>query len=619
MTRKKWMKADLPCLCFVQVRRDRVYYPAMEPANSNPETLSGRIERVVFHNPENGFVILKLKIAGERQHVTVQGHAASASIGECAVATGEWATHAKYGRQFQAATLEINPPSSRQDLVEYLASGQFKGVGPQLAKKLVQAFGNQVFEVIEKHPSRLRNVSGVGPALQKQITASWRQHRAAHEVMSFLQQHGLGTALAIRIHKFYGDAAINQVSQHPYQLIEDIPRIGFEVVDQLALKLGTAIDSPERARAGVEYSLKRLTAQGHCAFPENDLVDKAARLLSIDKQVIQAAINQQVTAMRLVRDRLEDEDCIYPAALYEAETQLVDHIRRLEAADHPLAHMPLNQAMTRVAREIRKQLGFDLSAAQRDTVAEAAKSKVLIITGGPGTGKTTIIAGIVKLFAAGKRTCLLCAPTGRAAKRMTEATGRQAKTIHRLLGVDPETYEFDHDADNPLDTDLVLVDEASMLDLPLAYALVQAIPSNAALILVGDADQLPSIGPGVVLRDLIASKAITTAKLTQVYRQAARSRIIEAAGRVNKGQIPDLQQTGSSTDFYFCETQSVQQAQKVVVEIVSNSLSQHRNFNPLKDIQVLTPMNKGDLGTRSLNPMLQDRLNPAASHKPEIR
>ncbi len=586
----------------------------MSSTGSTTEALAGSIERVTFHNPDSGFAVLRLKVKGRIDLITVIGHLPSAAAGEYVEAEGWWVIDKEYGQQFKAATMRTTHPSSPEGIEKYLGSGFIKGIGPHFAKELVQTFGEQVFEIIEKQPERLTEVRGIGVTRQERITKSWHDQRVVREIMVFLQGHGVGTARAVRIYKTYGDDAIGIVKQNPYRLAYDIKGIGFKIADELAARLGVDKSSPQRARAGVGYALQQLTTEGHCAFPEEGLAKKAVELLGIDEAIICAAIDHEIGEGRLVRDQIGEENCIYLAALYHAETQLAARIKRLAAGKHPLPTINIEKALVWV----EKQVGLQLAQAQLAAVALAATSKVLIVTGGPGVGKTTIVNSILKIFTAKQLSCVLCAPTGRAAKRMTEATGCEAKTIHRLLEFDPESWGFKRNANNPLEADLVLVDEVSMMDLPLAYALVQAVPANAALILVGDVDQLPSVGPGAVLSDMIGSEAVPTVRLTEVFRQAAQSQIIQAEYNVNSGQMPNLRPPESQSDFYFVQAEEPDKAMECLVHVVTERIPQRFGFNPINDIQVLTPMNRGDLGARNLNQLLQAKLNPPQDGKPQV-
>ena len=586
----------------------------MGTAATTTGAVEGTIERVTFHNAENGFSVLQIKVRGHRDLVTVVGYVAAAIGGEFVEASGRWVIDKQHGQQFRADSMRTTHPSTPEGMEKYLGSGLIKGIGPVFAGKLVQAFGEQVFEVIADRPDRLLEVPGIGPTRQKRITGSWHEQRVVREIMVFLQGHGVGTARAVRIHRTYGDDAIGAVKQNPYRLAHDISGIGFKTADELAGRLGVDKSSPLRARAGVGYVLLQLTNEGHCAFPQDGLVQKSVELLGIEEPIVRAALDHEIGDGRLVRDRIGDDDCIYLAALHRAETQLAARIRQLQRGRHPLPKIDIEKALAWV----EQQVGLGLAPAQRDAVALAAREKVLVITGGPGVGKTTIVNSILKVFTAKRLECVLCAPTGRAAKRMTETTGCGAKTIHRLLEFDPARRAFKRNAHNPLEADVVLADEVSMMDLPLAFSLIEAVPLDAALILVGDVDQLPSVGPGSVLKDLIESGVMPTVRLTEIFRQASASRIVHAAHQVNRGRMPDLRPPDQDSDFYFVKAEEPEAAAELVVQIVSERIPQRFDLDAIADVQVLTPMHRGVLGARNLNQVLQAHLNPLRKGAPEV-
>ena len=586
----------------------------MSTTATTPEALVGSIERVTFHNPDNGFAVLRLKVKGHRDLVTVVGHLASAVGGEFVEASGRWVIDKQHGQQFKADSMRTTHPATPEGMEKYLGSGLIKGIGPVFAKRLVRTFGEKVFEVIQKEPARLTEVPGIGPARHERITKSWHDQRVVREIMVFLQGHGVGTARAVRIYKTYGDDAIGMVKENPYRLAHDIRGIGFKTADELAGRLGIDKSSPLRARAGVGYVLQQLTNEGHCAFPEEGLAKKAVDLLGIDEPIVRAAIDHEIGEGRLVRDRIGDDNCIYLAALFYAETQLAARIKRLQQGGHPLPAIDIEKALVWVEEKV----GLRLAQAQLAAVSLAAREKVLIITGGPGVGKTTIVNSILKIFMAKHLRCLLCAPTGRAAKRMTETTGCGAKTIHRLLEFDPSNFGFKRNADNPLEADLVLVDEVSMMDVLLAHSLIDAVPENAALILVGDVDQLPSVGPGSVLKDLIESGVVSTVRLTEIFRQAAASQIVQAAHQANSGRVPNLRPPDGDSDFYFVHGEDPEAAAERVVQVVAERIPKRFGLDPIRDIQVLTPMHRGVLGARNLNQVLQATLNPLRNGDPEI-
>jgi exodeoxyribonuclease V alpha subunit len=482
-----------------------------------------------------------------------------------------------------------------------------KGIGPVLAARLVKAFGKRVFDFIETAPHSLTSVEGIGKTRQYRIEAAWKEQKAVREIMVFLHSHSVSTSRAFRIFKQYGNDSIKLVQEDPYRLARDIWGIGFKTADQIAASIGISKQSELRARAGVEYVLNEMTSDGHCAYPRDKLAAAAVKMLEIPDPVVQTAIDHGLTEGRLIEDASGAEKLIYLAPLYHAEVQLAKNLLALSCGTHPCPQIDTDKAVAWVEGKI----GLSLAPEQRAAVKLATKAKVMIVTGGPGVGKTTIINAILKVFHAKKLKVVLCAPTGRAAKRMSETTGMTAKTIHRLLEFDPKTGQFKHDATNPLGGDVFVVDETSMVDLVLAHQLVRAIPPDAALILVGDVDQLPSVGPGCVLRDIIESGAVPVCRLTEIFRQAAKSAIVMNAHRVNKGLFPVFRETagGELTDFYFCEAEEPEKGQGIILKLVQERIPKRFRLR-IDDIQVITPMQRGELGARSLNALLQNALNP---------
>ena len=581
--------------------------------HGSPESLTGLVERVTFYSEESGFCVLKVKVRGHRDLCTVVGTLPAVSAGEWLNATGQWIIDPKHGQQFKADQARTAAPDTAEGMKRYLASGLIKGIGRELSSRLVAAFGKDVFTVIENHPERLRKVDGIGPARQAFITEAFRAQKTVREIMVFLHSHGVSSARAFRIYKTYGDDAIEKVQQDPYCLARDIRGIGFKTADQIAMKLGIDPQSELRAHAGVEFTLQELTNEGHCAYPRAELIRKASELLAIPGDITDAAVGFGIssgTPDPAPRPRRTSLWSTWPA-LDHAEQRLAKNLAELSRRRHPLPPLDAQKA----ADWAEKKVGLKLAPAQREALAKAASSKVLVITGGPGVGKTTLVNAILKVFRAKGLHAVLCAPTGRAAKRMTETSGIQAKTIHRLLEFDPATMGFKHDAESPLRGDLFVVDEASMLDLVLCHQLVQAIPMSAALLFVGDVDQLPSVGPGCVLRDIIESHAIPVVRLTEVFRQAAQSAIVTNAHRINRGLtpvFPDARSEKESSDFYFVKAEEPEKGLARVVRLVTESIPRRFGLDPMEDIQVLSPMQRGELGARNLNMVLQEALNPSA-------
>ena len=584
-----------------------------QPGASAQEVLAGLVERVTYHNVENGFCVLRAKARGHSDVVTVVGHAATIAAGEWITASGEWTNDRTHGQQFKARFLRTSPPTSADGIEKYLASGMIRGVGPVYAKKLVRAFGEKVFEIIEEAPGRLQEIDGVGPVRAANILAAWAEQKAVREIMVFLHSHGVGTARAVRIFKTYGSDAIQVMTENPYRLARDIRGIGFKTADAIAMKLGIEKTATMRVRAGISYALTEAMDEGHCGLPTDELVPLAEKLLEVTEELVRTALDLELREGNVIADRVGDAPCVFLAGLYHAERTIAGRLMRLANGTLPWPWIDPDKALPWV----EKHIGLALAESQVAAIRLALKSKVVVMTGGPGVGKTTIIRGILRILAAKGTELLLCAPTGRAAKRMTEATGFEAKTIHRLLEVDPKSGGFKCGEDNPLDCDLLVVDEASMVDVLLMQALLKAIPDRAALLVVGDIDQLPSVGPGQVLADIISSGAVPVVRLTEVFRQAAQSRIITNAHRINQGMVPDLSPPKSDSDFYFVQAEDPETAVVRIIELVKTRIPKRFGLDPIRDIQVLCPMNRGGVGARSLNIELQGALNPAGEHKVE--
>jgi exodeoxyribonuclease V alpha subunit len=584
-----------------------------QPQASTQEVLAGLVERVTFHNSENGFCVLRAKARGHRDVVTVVGHAATIAAGEWITASGEWVNDRTHGQQFKARFLRTSPPTSADGIEKYLSSGMIRGVGPVYARKLVRAFGEKVFDVIEATPDRLREVDGIGPVRAASILAAWAEQKAVREIMVFLHSHGVGTARAVRIFKTYGADAIQVMTENPYRLARDIRGIGFKTADAIAMKLGIEKTAMIRVRAGISYALTEAMDEGHCGLPTEELIPLAEKLLEVPPELICAALDLELQEGTVVADRVGETPCVFLAGLHRAERIIAERLMRIANGTLPWHWIDPDKALPWVAQRI----GLALAESQVAAIRLALISKVLVMTGGPGVGKTTIVRGILRILAAKGTNLLLCAPTGRAAKRMTEATGFEAKTIHRLLEVDPKGGGFKRSDDNPLDCDLLVVDEASMVDVMLMQALMKAVPDRAALLIVGDINQLPSVGPGQVLADVISSGIVPVVRLTEVFRQAAQSRIITSAHRINQGSIPDLSPPGTESDFYFVQTDDPETAVGRVIELVKTRIPKRFGFDPIRDIQVLCPMNRGGVGARSLNIELQAALNPAGDRKVE--
>ncbi len=577
------------------------------------EVLSGSVERVVFHSPESGFCVLRVQVRGLRDLQAVVGRTLSVSPGEWITASGQWVNDRSHGRQFEASFIKASEPETDSGIEKYLGSGAIPGIGPVYAKKLVAEFGAEVFDVIENDSARLRQVPGIGPVRARQITNAWDEQKVVREIMIFLHSHGVGSARAARIYKTYGADALQVMSENPYRLARDIRGIGFKVADAIAMKLGIERTADVRVRAGIAYALTEAMNDGHCGLPRDELLKTARDLLDIPAELIGPALVAEAAAGTVIEDSVGDQACVFLARLHRAERGIARALGRLARGAPPWPAVDAERAIPWMER----QIDLTLAPSQLAAVRTALRSKVMVITGGPGVGKTTIVNAILKILSAKDVELALCAPTGRAAKRLSETSGMEAKTIHRLLEFEPVRGGFRRTPDNPLECDLLVVDETSMVDVPLMQSLLRALPQAAALLLVGDVDQLPSVGPGQVLADLIDSGAIPVVRLVEVFRQAASSRIVINAHRVNLGELPEMGRPEGKSDFYFVPAEQADLAIRRTVELVRTRIPQRFGFDPVREIQVLCPMNRGGMGARVLNEELQAALNPHGALKVE--
>ncbi len=569
------------------------------------EIVSGVIERVTFHNPENGFAVLKVHVRGKIGLVTIVGNISSVNAGEFLEGEGVWIQDRDHGPQFKAAALRCSPPHTLAGIEKYLGSGLIKGIGPSYAQKIVAVFGEKTLQIIDESPSFLKDVKGLGPKRIELIRQSWKENKAIRDIMVFLQSNGIGTTRAVRIFKTYGQDSVALIRQNPYRLAKDIRGIGFQTADELAQRLGINPHGVERARAALYYSLERLADDGHVGVPEEELIDYAITLTSIPIEVIQEALASEVATGVVIIEMVSGSKWAFAKSLHLAEKSLAANLIRLATGAHPL-HGRNCDAEIGV---ILQKSGLELDDHQLEAVQMASSKKILILTGGPGVGKTTIIRLILDLFEKFGKKTVLCAPTGRAARRLAESTGRESKTIHRTLEFDASVGGFRKEPSQPLDADLVVVDETSMVDTVLMHHLIRAIPPRACLVLVGDVDQLPSVGPGRVLSDMIYSRLFSTVRLTKIFRQAGRSFIVRAAHSVLHGEFPNSAPTAEG-DFFFVESEQPAQVSEKVLAMVYDRIPKKFNFDPVKDIQVLTPMNRTELGAGEFNKKMQDLLNP---------
>ena len=572
----------------------------------NKESISGLIERVTYFNEESGFVVLRVKIKGRRDLLTVVGQSVLANAGEWAKAEGVWARDREHGLQFKAERLVCTPPTNIEGIEKYLASGMIKGIGPVYAKKMVARYGEKIFDIIETASAKLESIDGIGPGRRRKIKDAWQEQKVVRKIMVFLHSNGVSTSRAVRIYKTYGEEAIEKVQNNPYILARDIRGIGFKSADHIAQKLGIPEDSLHRAQAGLNHMLTEASGNGHCGLPEDLLIRQTTELLAVDESIPRNALAQALHAGDVVRDAVGEHELIFLPALKKAEEYIARRILDLSGEPSSYPDIDFNRAITWVQESNKLQL----AASQTEAIRCALENRVVIITGGPGVGKTTIIQSILKILHAKCVTFALCAPTGRAAKRLSESTGHEARTIHRLLEVNPRNGQFKRDEESPLEEKLLVVDECSMVDIPLMHHLLKALPEDGHLLLVGDVDQLPSVGPGSVLKDFIQSGCLSVVRLQEIFRQAAGSRIITNAHRINQGQMPMMEEDAPLSDFYFIDREEPERAAATLLQMVRDRIPSKFQVHPILDIQVLCPMNRGSLGVREMNLTLQNALNP---------
>lgn len=576
------------------------------------ETIEGELEHIIFRNEENDYTVCRLKVKGRREPVVAVGVLCSLP-GEILQAKGFWVSDPKYGPQFKITEYQAVTPATANAIERYLASGLIKGIGPVFAKRLVGAFGLETLEVIERAPEQLREVEGIGPRRIEKIRSAWEAQKEIKSIMLFLQGNGISATFATRIYKQYGNQAIAIVKENPYRLAQDIVGIGFIKADQIARNIGIEETSPLRARAGLLYMLAQEADAGHVFLPEPELIAKGSDLLKDEGERLAEALRHLVENKQVIAEGTGGSTAVYLPPFHVAEQGIVGRLQAIVRGQSRIRPIDAPKAIAWIEEKIHLALAEE----QRRAVSHAVTEKGVIITGGPGTGKTTIIRAIVGILQARKTKILLAAPTGRAAKRLSEVTGLPAQTIHRLLSFSP-LQGFQKNADDPLEADVIILDEVSMIDTLLFYHLLKAIPDHTTLILVGDANQLPSVGAGQVLSDLIASQFLPTITLTEIFRQAQRSLIVRNAHRILRGEFPLLKRGSDETreDFFFIEKEEPEGVVEEIRSLVSERLSKRFGLDPVNDIQILCPMNRGVAGVGNLNQVLQQALNPEG---PEVK
>ncbi len=589
-------------------------------------SIQGTVERITYRNEDNLYTVARVNCEGRgpagpgRQIITVVGAFPFITVGETLLMKGEWTSHPEYGRQFKVESYESVVPATVKGIEKYLGSGLIKGIGPVTAKRLVRRFGSKTLDVIEHEPERLTEVEGIGPKKACTITKAFEEQKEIRRVMVFLADHGVTPGLAIKIFRHYGDASIQAVRENPYRLADDIHGVGFKTADKIAAELGIEPVSMERVTAGIVYVLNELAADGHVYYPEESLLKEAADILEVDEALVKEAIPVLEERGAIIRDMIQGETAVYLAYLYRAEISVAQGFKTLAASKPRM----VSGNTRRLMGEMERRDGIRLNREQMEAVEKAAGSSVLVLTGGPGTGKTTGVRTMLRVFEAEGLRVSLAAPTGRAAKRLAETTGREAKAIHRLLGVTfTQGYmAFERNESSPIDADVIILDETSMIDVLLMSHFLAAVRPGTRLVLVGDVDQLPSVGPGSLLKDVIASGVVEVVRLTEIFRQAQLSMIVTNAHKVNRGEMPVFNRNlieGADADFFFIREEDPEKVTELVRDLVARRLPGYIKCDPIDDIQVMAPMRRTVTGVDNLNLLLQDALNPGGRGKREIR
>jgi exodeoxyribonuclease V alpha subunit len=577
------------------------------------EEIKGTLEDITYYNEENGYTVAKFLLGDDGQKVTAVGHLPGIHPGESLQLKGLWTTHPTYGRQFQVHSYRVLAPTTRLGIERYLGSGLIKGVGPATARRIVDHFGLETLEILENHPERLIEVPSIGRKRIKTIQQAWEEQKNIRDVMIFLQSYNISTSLALKIYRQYGDQSIQVLREDPYQLAREMFGVGFKTADRIAMEMGQKPDSPNRIMAGIVYTLENMSYEGHCFANRDELTSRCAEILNISTESILAELNTLIEAKKVI----VEEEAIYLPHFFYAESGVAARIECIANSSSDRLEMLSHADWGQLYQWLDKVISFQLTEEQKNAVKMSLTEKVSILTGGPGTGKSTITDSIIKILQSFNCTALLAAPTGRAAKRLNETTGLHASTIHRLLEYSPRSNQFLRNQKNPLDADLIIVDEASMVDIILMYHLLNAVKEGTHILFVGDKDQLPSVGAGNVLRDLIISEVLPVTFLNTIFRQAEGSYIILNAHRVNQGRMPVFEK--NSSDFFLFSENDPQKAADWVIDIVANRLNARFGYDSHRDVQVLSPMHRGEAGVKELNRRLQEALNPGTRHKKETR
>lgn len=585
-------------------------------SNREPETiLEGQVERITYANEETGYTVAKFAPSGYRESITIVGNLIAPVPGEMLKVKGTWLDHPKFGRQFKVTHHQSVVPATVSGIKKYLGSGLIQGIGPVMASRIVKKFGEKTLQIIDQNPHELHQVEGIGRKRIDMIAKAWKEQKEIRDVMVFLQGHGVSPAFAAKIFKKFGWESISIVSKNPYRLATEIHGIGFLTADKIAQNMGFTKNAPARAEAGILYVLHQLSEEGHVYHPYETLIEKCKEVLGVEKEVIVQGISTIAFENRVAMEDLNQDlgafqpnhKAVYLKHFQVSEMGIAHHLARLISSLKRLRKIDADKAVSWVQGKIR----IELAPKQMEAVKTAVSEKVMVITGGPGTGKTTIINALIRVYREIGAKILQAAPTGRASKRMNEATGYPARTIHRMLEFNPQKLGFQRDESHPLDVDVLILDETSMIDTTLMYHLLKAVPLQATLIMVGDVNQLPSVGAGNVLKDIIASGKVPVVELKEIFRQAGRSRIVTNAHRINTGLMPELTaDKGHLEDFYFIEQDDPEQALKIIVELVTERIAKRFRLNPIEEIQILSPMHRGIVGTDHLNTKLQEVLNP---------